>query len=230
MLNSSPLTLDDDSNLELLHTVVMKNWIFRDHTSVPVFMWTWSHKQNVPLYVLAWTLADVLPSADKRMQRQAVMCAHLCADGFSTVNDRIYSRAQSSFTYFHFSRSINALNFSLPPSTHKFPLNWLCESAHLAAECLCHSVLLQGREWEACLFQGTPPELMFHTCAQCATLYRASQVHCINCWRKKPFLFFLFSCSLSLRGGAAVVVVWGSFSTSSSSFSLACIQSLNIHI
>lgn len=47
----------------------------------------------------------------------------------------------------------------------------------------CHSVLLQGREGEACLFQGTPPELMFHTCAQCSTLYQASQVHCINCGR-----------------------------------------------
>lgn len=32
-------------------------------------------------------------------------------------------------------------------------------------------------------FQGTPPELMFHTCAQCCGLYQASQVRHINCGR-----------------------------------------------
>lgn len=32
-------------------------------------------------------------------------------------------------------------------------------------------------------FQGTPPELMFHTCAQCRGLYQASQVRHINCGR-----------------------------------------------
>lgn len=90
--------------------------------------------------------------------------------------------------------------------------------------CVCVSVLLQGREGEACLFQGTPPELMFHTCAQRGTLYRASQVHCINCGRNH----FIGG----RRGAAAVVVVVverGSSCTSSSS-SLAHIQSLNIHI
>ena len=60
---------------------------------------------------------------------------------------------------------------------------WLCVHAHPTGECVCHWVLLQEREGEACLFQGTPPELMFHTCAQRGTLYRASQVLCINCRR-----------------------------------------------
>lgn len=32
-------------------------------------------------------------------------------------------------------------------------------------------------------FQGTPPELMFHTCAQCGSLYQPSQVRHINCGR-----------------------------------------------
>lgn len=95
---------------------------------------------------------------------------------------------------------------------------------HAECKCVCVSVLLQGREGEACLFQGTPPELMFHTCAQRGTLYRASQVHCINCGRNH----FIGG----RRGAAAVVVVVverGSSCTSSSS-SLAHIQSLNIHI
>ena len=68
--------------------------------------------------------------------------------------------------------------------------------AQPTSECVCHSVLLQGREGEACLFQGTPPELMFHTCAQCSTLYRASQVRCINCGRNHfivGVLLLLFS-------------------------------------
>lgn len=64
-----------------------------------------------------------------------------------------------------------------------------------------------GGEGKACLFQGTPPELMFHTCAQCSTLYQASQVHPINCGRNH--------------------ILWGS---SSPNASLAWNQSLNIHI
>ena len=69
-------------------------------------------------------------------------------------------------------------------------------------------VLLQGSEGEACLFQGTPPELMFHTCAQCGTLYQASQVHCINCGRNH-FLFVVCVC-VCVGGGlrACVGVCW----------------------
>lgn len=44
-------------------------------------------------------------------------------------------------------------------------------------------------------FQGTPPELMFHTCAQCGSLYRASQVHHINCGR--DHFFFRRGCILA---------------------------------
>lgn len=136
------------------------------------------------------------------------MCAYLSFDGCTAVNDRIDSPALGSFTYFYFSHSIAHFIFFL----------------HAECKCVCVSVLLQGREGEACLFQGTPPELMFHTCAQRGTLYRASQVHCINCGRNH----FIGG----RRGAAAVVVVVverGSSCTSSSS-SLAHIQSLNIHI
>lgn len=111
-----------------------------------------------------------------------------------------------------------------PPITN-FPMLNVCVCAHPTGECVCHSVLLQGREEEACLFQGTPPELMFHTCAQRGTLYRASQVHCINCgrnhfigrgvgwWRRRRRWWC---------GGPPPPPPPPS--------SLACIQSLNIHI
>lgn len=59
----------------------------------------------------------------------------------------------------------------------------LYAGAHPAGERARATVCYYRREGEARLFQGTPPELMFHTCAQCSTLYRASQVHCINCGR-----------------------------------------------
>lgn len=59
----------------------------------------------------------------------------------------------------------------------------LYAGAHPAGERARATVCYYRREGEARLLQGTPPELMFHTCAQCSTLYRASQVHCINCGR-----------------------------------------------
>lgn len=142
---------------------------------------------------------------------KCVMCAwrrtrthtfevYLSLDVCNAVNDSTDSWALSSFTYFYFSHSISTLNsFFFHPL--QILLCWMharvCVCAHPTGECVCHSVLLQGREGEACLFQGTPPELMFHTCAQCSTLYRASQVHCINCGRNHfivgVLLLLLFS-------------------------------------
>lgn len=148
---------------------------------------------------------------------------YLGFDGCSAVNDRINSWAPSSFTYFYFSHSISTLIPPHPtPALTNFPALNARVCAHPTGECVCHSVLLQGREGEACLFQGTPPELMFHTCAQRATLYRASQVHCINCGRNH---FIGREGRVWVRGGGCAAVVRGS-----SSSSLACIQSLNIHI
>lgn len=84
-----------------------------------------------------------------------------------SVNDRIYSWAPGSFTYFDFrSASTRA----------PYTFSW--------AECERARERTSRGEGDACLFQGTTlPELMFHTCAQCSSLYRASQVHCINCGR-----------------------------------------------
>lgn len=103
-------------------------------------------------------------------------------------------------------------SFLFHPPLMNFPMPkcvCMCVCVHTPpTECVCHSVLLQGREGEACLFQGTPPELMFHTCAQCGTLYRASQVHCINCGRNH------FIGGVGGEAAVVQVVVWGSSSTS----------------
>lgn len=109
---------------------------------------------------------------------------YLSFDVYNSVNDRIDSWAPSSLTYFYFFQSLSTLFFHPLQIFHRLKAH-VCMRVHTPhpGECVCHSVLLQGREGEACLFQGTPPELMFHTCAQCSTLYRASQVHCINCGR-----------------------------------------------
>lgn len=148
-----------------------------------------------PLCAPSFTHLDVCTNTNKQLKRQALMyaCIETCKYTFkvgylrfdlcSTVNDRIDSWAPNSFTCCYFSHSISSLIFF----PHRFPMLdacvCMCMCAHPTGEYVCHSVLLQGREEEACLFQGTPPELMFHTCAQCSTLYRASQVHCINCGR-----------------------------------------------
>lgn len=105
------------------------------------------------------------------------LVGYLSLDVCSTVNDRIDSLI-SSFAYLYSSHSLSTLIF----------ISLLTVFFKIYAECLyvCQWVpqcVIMGREGEACLFQGTPPELMFHTCAQCSTLYRASQVHCINCGR-----------------------------------------------
>lgn len=103
--------------------------------------------------------------------------------------------------------------FSLYLQSHRsfFVLTVICFISFLCSMCLYVPKRVIGCyyrvEGKACLFQGTPPELMFHTCAQCSTLYQASQVHPINCGRNH--------------------ILCGS---SSPTTSLAWIQSLNIHI
>lgn len=128
------------------------------------------------------TLAVIYTHVKTRAHLLKVL--YLSFDGHSARNDRISSWAPSSFTYFLlFSQHQHTYSDTHTHPFTNFPTVNECVCVHPAAECVCHSVLLQGREGEACLFQGTPPELMFHTCAQRGTLYRASQVHCINCER-----------------------------------------------
>lgn len=135
-------------------------------------------------------------NTSKRLLKHGVLaCRHtntfqvgyLSFDVCVAVNGGIDSWAHRSFTYFTF------LLFLLPQHTFSFTLYksfWgldvlvcVCMRVHTLLVNVCVIVCYYRGEGEACLFQGTPPELMFHTCAQCSTLYRASQVHCINCGR-----------------------------------------------
>ena len=174
---------------------------------------THTHTHIWPLGAPTFTLSDVQTNTNKRMKRQAVMYA--CTETYTHAHSELVTWAlmcailwmtglilghRVHLHIFTFSHSISTLNFFfLPPykfSDAECARVCICVRTHPTGECVCHSVLLQGREGEACLFQGTPPELMFHTCAQCSTLYRASQVHCINCGRNHfivGVLLLLFS-------------------------------------
>lgn len=88
-------------------------------------------------------------SRDKWMHMQEVMCAYLSIDGCSTVNDRIYYRALSSFTYFHFFLQTMCMCVYIYIFKMFDQLNVCvvaCDSVHLTAECVCQSVSLQERE------------------------------------------------------------------------------------
>lgn len=104
--------------------------------------------------------------------------------------------------FFHFTYSATILFFVLTAICF---ISFLCSMCLYVPKCVI-GCYYRG-EGKACLFQRTPPELMFHTCAQCSTLYQASQVHPINCGRNHI-----------LRGSASPTAC------------LAWIQSLNIHI
>lgn len=113
---------------------------------------------------------------------------HTCKDFPSLLAELWFVHLHASLFYFFYCLS-TLFHFIFPPllftnlSMSGHARVGLYAGAHPAGERARATVCYYRREGEARLFQGTPPELMFHTCAQCSTLYRASQVHCINCGR-----------------------------------------------